>query len=257
MNNLSSFNSGEQKGVVKCVEMTFYKIAFAQLTPSHINYLNENYSHEQVEILKNDFKESKFSMSRIHKQSQNKSIPLNEYKPTDLLSEDPNEVREWVKKYFRTGKTNWKLYKDNEESEITDHDIDAISEFLQGGFIKLAYRYQNLFKYDLDYINEVYSEVIKSDEHPFESIKYYFETFFNNHFTSEDESTLNPLQTKWKLILDWALSETLKEMFIKWVDYSDIDDGERESSTTKTKWKLIDIKFIDIDPKPFTKIQLI
>ena len=111
MDNLSSFHSGEQKGVVKWVEMTFHKIAFAQLTPSHINYLNENYSHEQVESVKNNFKESKFSMSMIHKQSQDKSIPLNEYKPTNLLSEDPNEVREWVKKYFRTGKTYWKLYK--------------------------------------------------------------------------------------------------------------------------------------------------
>ena len=115
------------------------------------------------------------------------------------------------------------------------------------------HKYQSISKYDLEYINEVYLDLSKTDESPFESIKNYFQTFFDTHFEKEGQTELTPLQAKWKILLDWVISEMPKEICIKWIDYN--DDGMKTENTEFSKrFKLIDIKLIDIDMKIYSKI---
>ena len=50
-----------------------------------------------------------------------------------MLSNEHEVVRVWVKMYFRTGVFKHKLYKNGYACEITDQNIDAVSEFFQRG----------------------------------------------------------------------------------------------------------------------------
>ena len=50
--------------------------------------------------------------------------------------------------------------------------------------------------------------------------------------------------------MDWTASEELKEVLIKWIDYAEIEENS-EKLTSQEKWQLIDIKFIDLDTKPY------
>ena len=235
--------------------MNLYRMSFEQLTSSQITYLNENYSLEEAEEIKNNCKVSKFAMIKYYNKTQDMTSPDSEFVISDLLSEDKEKVKGLLQKYFRNEKFKSKLYKNGSACEITDRDIDAISEFLQGGVIQLVERYQKVNQYDLDYIEEIYSELMSSDDSPQESVKDYFKKFFDAHFKSDEEVALTPLQSKWKKVMDWAVSETLKEMLIKWIDYENIEENS-DCCEAKEKWKLIDIKFIDVDTKSYSKIPL-
>ena len=175
---------------------------------------------------------------------------ISEYNPSEILGDDPNALRNCVKKYFATGKPKFKLHKKDTVCDITERDIDIISEYLQGGIIQVMERYQKLNQYDYDYIKEVYLELMKSEDSTFESITNYFKTFFDTHFNLDNEIILTPLQMQWKIIMDWTASEELKDVLIKWIDYAEIEENS-EKLTSQEKCQLIDIKFIDLDTKPY------
>ena len=193
-------------------------------------------------------------MREVYNKSKDSNYSMSEHNPIELLSKDPEVVRNWIKQYFTTGKIKFKLYKNGLIWDITDNDIDAISEFLQGGLLQLLERYRNLNKYSHDYILEVYNYLMNTDDSPFESIHDYFKSFFDTHFNSFDETTLTPLQRKWKIYLDYVVSLMPKEMLVKWIDYSETEESI-DKCENPVKWKLIDIKLIDLDLKPLDVIK--
>ena len=223
------------------------------LTPSQLKHLDENYSPDQVETVKKDKHMTKFVMREAHYYCKDNTHKMSEYIPSEMLSKDPDVVRNWVKSYFTTGKTQFKLHKQDTICEITERDIDTISKFLQGGVIQVMERYQSLSQYDYDYIHEVYKELMEIDNSPFESVTHYFKTFFDNHFNSESEVSLTSLQSKWKIVMDCVVSEIVKEIIIKWVDYNDSEDNYNHTETIR-ECELIDIKIIDLDTKSYKKI---
>ena len=194
-------------------------------------------------------------MREVYKKSKDSNYSMSEHNPIELLNKDPEVVRNSIKKYFTTGKAKFKLYKNGLISNITDNDIDAISEFLQGGLLQLLEKYRNLNKYNYDYIFDIYNDLMNTDDSPFESIHDYFKSFFDTHFNSFDETTLTPLMIKWKHFLDYIVSLILKEMLIKWIDYSETEESN-DKCENPVKWKLIDIKLIDLDLKPLDIIEI-
>ena len=119
-----------------------------------------------------------FKMREVYKKSKDSNYSMSEHNPIELLNKDPEVVRNSIKKYFTTGKAKFKLYKNGLISNITDNDIDAISEFLQGGLLQLLEKYRNLNKYNYDYIFDIYNDLMNTDDSPFESIHDYFKSFF-------------------------------------------------------------------------------
>ena len=118
---------------------------------------------------------------------------ISEYNPSEILGDDPNALRNCVKKYFTTGKPKFKLHKQDTLCDITERDIDIIPEFLQGGIIQVMERYQKLNQYDYDYIKEVYLVLMKTDDSSFESITHFFKTFYDTHFNLDNVNNMTPL----------------------------------------------------------------
>ena len=226
------------------------------LGQSHFNHLKENFSEEEIESIQEDLNTSKFKIKEVHRFTKNIVNSISEYNPSKISSKDGEVVRDCLEKYFKTGETCYSIYKNGTMCEITDHDIDAISEFLQCGIIQLIERYQGIHRYDIDYIDEVCQELMKIDDSQQESVINYFKTFFDTHFKAEDEIVLTPLQSKWKIVMDYCVSDSIYEVIIKWIDFE--DNEIREGSTeTNEKTKLLGIKLIDIDPKPYFFISKI
>ena len=251
MENMSSFGSLETQGVVKHITLNLQNIIPVVLGQSHSNYLNENFTQEEIDHIQKSLSISKYTMKEASKFTKNIKSSISEYNPIEMISNEHEVVRNWVKKYFRTGEVKNKLYKNGSACEITDQDIDVISEFLQGGIIKLAEKYQKICNYDLGYIDEIYTELIEIDDSPQESVANYFKTFFETHFNQDEETTLTPLQSKWKILMDYFVSDLLKEVIIKWVEYDETEGTTKNSEQNK----LIGIKIIDLDTKPYTNIQ--
>ena len=55
--------------------------------------------------------------------------------------------------------------------------------------------------------------------------------------------------------MDYIVSLILKEMLIKWIDYSETEESN-DKCENPVKWKLIDIKLIDLDLKPLDIIEI-
>ena len=253
MENLSSVHWDEPNGVVKDIEINVDKLFIMPLSKSETQYLNDNWPADKIDTIRESLARSNFTLRDAYFFSQKKRDFLSEFDPLMLTSDDPLVVRECIEKYIKTWEFKYNFHKQGVKAKATDRDIEAISEFIQHGILKMMLRYQKVNKHDLEYVNEVYTELIQSTEPPFENLKDYFQTFFDTHFEAEGQTELTPLQVKWKVVLDWVVSEMPKEIYIKWIDYNDADE-KGEDKESQQRYKLLDIKMIDIDMKVYSKI---
>ena len=201
---------------------------------------------------------------------QGKSDLIWKYNPLKIVNTDEISLKENLLELFRNGTGYAKIFKGGIQYDITNDDLDILINFLKSGAIDQIYKYQAIDSSDIDEINEVLQELIKIDENPYESIKCYFETFFETHFINEKDSIdhITSNQEKWKQVMDWVVSETTKDssLMIKWMDYSEsihISPQLPNSSSSRANsdshstplFDLIDVKLIDVDTKLCTKIS--
>ena len=245
MQNLSSNFHTSTKGVVKHIELKLGLIVPKPIQSSFVEYLKETYSKEQCEKVKYFKNKSRFNAKQASLVLKGKSDTFWSFNPHIMTTGRKDAMVDTLEELFKNGSGYAKIFENGCQYEATDYDISTLVDFLNQGILKQIEKYQSLDMSDLDEITKLFQEVIVEDSNPKESIQNYFETFHERLNKKVSDPKL--VESKWRRILNWIVSETVKDssIMIRWVEYKENDIPVQV---------LDSIKIIDIDTKLCTKL---
>lgn len=240
MANLGSNYTVPSKGIVKHIELKLGLIVPKPMQSSFLKHLDETYSPDQCERMKWFKNKSRFNAKQANLKLRGKSDRFCSFNPHVMTSGEPEAMKSALQELFTNGTGYAKIFQGGEQYDITERDLEIIVEFLNQGLLKQIEKYQSLDESDLDEIADLYQQVITEDPDPKESIHRYFASFHSSEVEKSPDQKL--VESQWKRVLDWIVSETVKDssIMLRWVESTENDIPTHELDT---------IKIIDVDTK--------
>ena len=142
--NLFSSNYPSAKGIMKHAEMKIGLAVRKPLNREIQDFINHNYTKEQIEQLDNLEELSRHQVKQVWYLVQGEVGEVDQYNPFDIVSKDESKVMKAVSQIFVSNDNNSRFFIEGMQTEISKDDCEILTQILlKSEILQMVAKYQS------------------------------------------------------------------------------------------------------------------